>query len=85
MQTDATLLGSTCCVRLHGTTTMLAAVKHLGTCKRTQHCWSKTPNNSQERYDLLSPPFAWAFMFDSCLPTNNTVTLLHTNQHSLAC
>ena len=29
VQTDATLLGPTCCVRLHGSTTMLALV---GTC-----------------------------------------------------
>ena len=50
MQTDATLLGPTCCVRLHGTTTMLALVgyslkpvKLLGPCQRTQHCWPKKP------------------------------------------
>ena len=49
-QQHATLLGPTCCVRLHGTTTMLALVayslepvKLLGPCKRTQHCWPKTP------------------------------------------
>ena len=52
MQTDATLLGPTCCVRLHGTTTILALVafclkpvKHLGPYKRTQHCWSTTRND----------------------------------------
>ena len=43
----------TCCVRLHGTTTMLALVayslkqvKPLGPCKRTQYCWPTTPNNA---------------------------------------
>ena len=42
----------TCCVRLYGTTTMLALVayslkpvKLLGPYKRTQHCWPTTPNN----------------------------------------
>ena len=45
-QQHATLLGSTCCVCLRGTTTMLAPVayslkpvKLLDPCKRTQHCW----------------------------------------------
>ena len=49
-QQHATLLGPTCCDRLHGTTTMLALVayslkpvKLLGPCKQTQRCWSKTP------------------------------------------
>ena len=52
MQTDATLLGPTCCVRLHGITTMLVLVvfslkpvKHLGPYKRTQHCWPTTRKN----------------------------------------
>ena len=63
--THATLSGTTCCVHLHGTTTMLALVayslkqvKLLGPCKRTQHCWPKTSNNTQ-CCDLLRP-FAWA-------------------------
>ena len=50
-QHHTTLLGLTCCVRLHGTTTVLAAlvayslkpVKLLGPCKRTQHCLAKNP------------------------------------------
>ena len=57
----------TCCVRLHGTTTMLALVayslkpvKLLGPCKRTQHCWPTTPNNVGSCWHLLRP-FAWAF------------------------
>ena len=48
----ATLLGQTCCVRLHGTTTMLALVacslkpiKLLGPYIRTQHYWPTTRNN----------------------------------------
>ena len=56
----------TCCVRLHGTTTMLALVayslkpvKLLGPCKRTQHCWSTTPNIVGSCWHLLRP-FAWA-------------------------
>ena len=63
---NAALLGPTCCVRLPGTTTMLALVayslkpvKRLGPCKRTQHCWSTTYNNFVT-CDLLRP-FAWAF------------------------
>ena len=47
-QQHAILLGSTCCVRLHGSTTMLALVaynlrpvKLLGPCKRTQHFCQK--------------------------------------------
>ena len=66
-QQHPTLLGPTCCVRLHGTTTMLAlvayslkSVKLLGPCKRTQHCWPKNPNNTQQCCDSLRP-FAWAF------------------------
>ena len=57
----------TCCVRLNGTTTMLAHVAHslkpvklLGPCKRTQHCWPTTPNNVGSCWHLLCP-FAWAF------------------------
>ena len=49
-QQHSTLLGPTCCVRLHGTTTMLALVayslkpvKLLSPCKRTQHYWPKNP------------------------------------------
>ena len=55
-----------CCVRLRGTTTMLAfvvyslkPVKLLGPCKRTQHCWPTTPNNVGSCWHLLDP-FAWA-------------------------
>ena len=36
----------------------LKPVKRLGPCKRTQHCWPKTPNNTQQCCDLLRP-FAW--------------------------
>ena len=32
----------------------LKPVKLLGPCKRTQHCWPKTPNNTQQ-CDLLRP------------------------------
>ena len=56
----------TCCVRLHGTTTMLALVayslkpvKLLGPYKRTQHCWPTTRNNVGSYWHLLRP-FAWA-------------------------
>ena len=71
-QHNPTLLGPTmlwlnCCVRLHGTTTMLALVayslkpvKPLGPCKRTQHCWPATPNNVGICWHLLRPLFAWA-------------------------
>ena len=66
-QQHTTLLGPTCCVRLHGTTTMLALVayslkpvKRLGPCKRTQHYWPKIPNNTPQCRDLLRS-FAWAF------------------------
>ena len=59
----------TCCVRVHGTTTMLALfayslkpVKLLGPCKRTQHCWPTTPNNVGSCWHLLRP-FAWALTF----------------------
>ena len=45
-QQHATLLGPTRCVRLHGTTTMLAPVKVLGPLKRTQHFWPTTRNTS---------------------------------------
>ena len=68
-QQNATFLGPTCFICLHGTTTMLTLV---GTCcvqfetgqafgpsKRTQHCWPKTPNNTQQCCDLLRP-FTWA-------------------------
>ena len=55
----------TCCVRLHGTATILAlvayslkSVKLLGPCKRTQHCWPQTPNNTRQ-CELLGQ-FAWA-------------------------
>ena len=65
---NTTLLGPTFCVRLHGTTTMLALVayslkpvKLFVPCKRTQHCWPKNPNNTQQCCDLLRP-FAWAFV-----------------------
>ena len=57
----------TCCVRLHGTATLLALVayslkpvKRLGPCKQTQHCWPTTPNNVRNCWHLLCP-FAWAF------------------------
>ena len=33
----------------------LKPVKLLGQCKRTQHCWPKTPNNTQQCCDLLRP------------------------------
>ena len=69
-QQHATLLGTTCCISLHRTTTMwamlapvaysLKTIKLLGPCKRRQHCWPKTPNNTQQCCDLLRP-FAWAF------------------------
>ena len=71
-QQHPTLFGPTmltCCVRLHGTTTMLALVAYslkpvilLGPCKRTQHCWPTTPNNVGKCWPLLRP-FAWAFKF----------------------
>ena len=38
----------------------LKPVKFLGPYKRAQHCWPKTPNNTQQCCDLLRP-FAWAF------------------------
>ena len=70
-QQHATLLGLTCCVRLHGTTTMLALVAYglkpvklldpYLPRKQTQHCLPKTTNNTQQRRDLLHP-FVWAFM-----------------------
>ena len=41
----------TCCL-------CLKPVKLLGLCKLTQHCWPKTPNNTQQCCDLLRP-FAW--------------------------
>ena len=60
MQTDATLLGPTCCVRLHGTTTMFALV---GTCcvqfetgqtfRPIQTDTTLLANNTQECCDLL--------------------------------
>ena len=82
MQTDATLLGPTCCVRLHGTPTMLALVayslkpvKLLGPCKRTQHFWPKTPNNTQQCCDLLRP-FAWTFRF-LCITLEKQTTLIY--------
>ena len=37
----------------------LKSVKLLGPCKRTQYCWPKTTNNTQQCCDLLRP-FAWA-------------------------
>ena len=37
----------------------LKAVKLLGPRKRSQHCWPKTPNNTQQCWDMLGP-FAWA-------------------------
>ena len=37
----------------------LKPVKFFGPCKRTQHCWPKTPNITQQCCDLLRP-FAWA-------------------------
>ena len=65
---DTTLLAPTCCICLHGTTIMLALVayslkpvKHLGPCKRMQHCWPITPNNTQQCCDLLHL-FAWVLM-----------------------
>ena len=68
----------TCCVRLHGTTTMLALVayslkpvKLLGPCKRTQHCRQTTPNNVGSCWHLLRP-FAWAF----------TLTLFRIKQYN---
>ena len=77
----AILLGPTCCARLHGTTTMLALVayslkpvKLLGPCKRTQHCWPKAPNNTQQCCDLLRP-FAWAFTVTFSLEINLILTL----------
>ena len=58
----------TCCVRLHGTTTMLALVayslkpvKLLGPCKRTQHCRPTTPNNVGSCWHSFRP-FAWALI-----------------------
>ena len=66
----------TCCVRLHGTTTMLALVayslkpvKLLGPCKRMQHCWPTTTNNVESCSCLLRS-FAWAFRLqkNSALP-----------------
>ena len=53
----------------------LKPVKLLGPCKRTQHCWPKTPNNTQKCCDLLSP-FARAFTF-----AYNTVTFRVPQQH----
>ena len=59
--TSANIVGPTCCVRLHGATTMLAlvgtccVVKFLGPCNwRTQHCWPKTPaKNPQQHATML--------------------------------
>ena len=39
----------------------LKPVKHLGQCKRTQHCWPTSPNNVGSCWHLLRP-FALAFM-----------------------
>ena len=64
-QQHATLLGPTCFIRLHRTTTMLALVgtrciefetgQTFGPSKLTQHCWPKTPNNTQQCCDWLRP------------------------------
>ena len=40
----------------------LNPVKLLGPYKRTQHCWPKTPNNTQQCCDLFRP-FAWALRY----------------------
>ena len=63
-QQHATLLGPTCSVRLHGTTTMLAIVayslkpvKLLGPYKRTQHCW---PTKRIIVGPNMLRPFAWS-------------------------
>ena len=81
MQTDTTLLANimqhcwaqrvaSICI---GTTTVLALVvyslkpvKLLSPCKRTQHCWPRTPNNTQQCCDLLRP-FAWALSYETPL------------------
>ena len=76
----------TCCVRLHGTTTMLALVayslkpvKRLSPCKRTQHCWPTTPNNVGNCWHLVHP-FAWVLR-----PMRTEATLLANNtQHCFA-
>ena len=66
-QQHATLLGLTCCMEPQQCWHLLALVayslrpvKLLDPCKRTQHCWPKTSNNTQRCCDLLRP-FAWAF------------------------
>ena len=79
-QQYATLLDPTCCVRLHGTTTMFALVvsslrpvKLLGPCKWTQHCCPKTPNNTQQCWDfsccvrLHGPLFLLGLVSQGCL------------------
>ena len=78
----------TCCVRLHGTTTMLALVayslkpvKLLGPCKRTQHCWPTTPNNVGSCWHLLRP-FAWALKTHVNCNTKNVVYMVsYQNQY----
>ena len=48
-----------CCHLLALVAYSLKPVKLLGPCKRAQHCWPKTPNNTQRCCNLLRP-FAWA-------------------------
>ena len=45
----------------------LKPVKLLGPCKRTQYCWPKTPNNTQQCCDLLRP-FAWTLRRHEVFP-----------------
>ena len=56
----------------------LKPVKLLGPCKRTQHCWSTTPNNVGSCWHLLRP-FAWAFtrQFISMHYVNESRLCLH--------
>ena len=66
----ATLLGPTCCVRvhLHGTTTMLAfvayslkPVKLLGPYKRTKHCWPTKRDNVVTCCARLHSPYEMGY------------------------
>ena len=74
----------TCCVRLHGTTTMLPLVayslklvKVSGPCKWTQNCSPTAPNNVGSCWHLLRP-FAWAFKRTQHCPKTHNNTQQYT-------
>ena len=83
MQTDVTCWAQQCC--------LLLANNVVSVCmglKRTQHCSSKNPNNTQQCCDLLRP-FAWAFKeltsFSKLLSSQVISVLLQINGRSSSC